>query len=393
MPRWLSTMIALLVGGALATALRGQDARAPLRMQDLPCTFCHTCDKPTPSNPCLRGCPRRVTAATLGETGPDVVILDELENLYLPVPFDHRGHAEMTMMTDGCIVCHHHSPQGSEHPACKTCHEISPKRDDVREPSLKEAYHRQCLNCHREWSGEVTCSICHRPKTGAADEVPTVGKILGEMHPPIPEPHTEIYEPKAKPAPGEKIIFRHKEHIHRFGLKCAECHREDNCSRCHEKGQEHVQRVRTLEQHHKPCANCHDVDNKDACKGCHWKEGEARPKAFDHADKGWALGKYHVELGCRTCHKRIPFRKPERDCNACHGDWQPDTFDHAVTGQVLDANHEDAGCTECHADRKFDNPPRCDGCHEKDEGLAFPAQRPGPLAIPSQREKTDSSGD
>jgi hypothetical protein len=321
-----------------------------------------------------------------------VIILDELENLYLPVPFDHGGHAEMTMMTDGCVVCHHHTPEGAAHPACKTCHEVSAKQEAIRQPSLKAAYHRQCMSCHREWSGETECGICHLPKTGATDEVPTVGSILGKMHPPIPEPDEEIYEPKATSAPGEKVIFRHREHIHRFGLKCAECHREDNCARCHEKGKQHVQQTRTLEQHHRPCANCHDVDDEATCKRCHWKEGEPKPKAFDHADQGWVLGKHHDEIGCRACHKKIPFRKLERDCEACHGDWESGSFDHAVTGQVLDQNHEEADCTECHAERKFDRPPRCDECHEEDEGISFPAQRPGPLAIPSKREKLDSSG-
>lgn len=402
MPRSATAAAGLLMGQIVTVAAYAQHAGVPALPQELPCSFCHTCEKPTRSDPCLRTCPRTPGAAIAAEMsrehGPDVVILDELEELYLPVPFDHRGHAEMTMMTDGCRVCHHHSPEGSEHPECKSCHEISVQREDMRKPSLKAAYHRQCMNCHREWSGETKCVLCHPPKAGAT-EAPTVGSILKEMykeHPPIPEPVEEIYQPKSKPPPGEKVIFRHKEHTRRFGLKCAECHREDSCARCHEtgpEGKEHVQRERTLEEHHQPCANCHDMDNKDACDRCHWKEGKAKPKAFDHADAGWPLSKYHTKLACRTCHGEIPFQKLNRECDDCHSDWKVHTFKHAVTGQVLDENHEEADCSDCHAGRKFDRPPKCDECHEEDEGIAFPAQRPGPLAIPSRRESAGSAGE
>ena len=158
--------------------------------------------------------------------GPDVVILDELEDLYLPVPFDHRGHAHMAMMTDGCAVCHHHTPEDAEHPACKSCHGLSLDQQDARKPNLKVAYHRQCMACHREWSGANRCAACHPPKTDEPQQMPTVRDLLKGMPAPIPEPRVEkIYEPESKPDVGPKIVFRHKEHIS-FGLGCANCHRE-----------------------------------------------------------------------------------------------------------------------------------------------------------------------
>ena len=45
------------------------------------------------------------------ESGPDVVILRELESTYEAVPFEHRLHAKMAQMWDGCVTCHHRSPQ------------------------------------------------------------------------------------------------------------------------------------------------------------------------------------------------------------------------------------------------------------------------------------------
>jgi hypothetical protein len=398
MPRLPSMTISLLLGGALAAAVRAQDARAPITLQELPCTFCHTCDNPTAGAPCLRACPRTSAAAIaedmLRKRGPNVVILNELEDLYLPVPFDHRGHAHMALMTDRCEVCHHHAPEGSVQPACKNCHGVAPEQENIRKPNLKVAYHRQCMSCHREWSGETKCAACHPPKSGKGQKVPTVEELLKEMPAPIPEPRIEmIYEPESKPEVGPKIVFRHKEHIN-FGLECASCHHEDSCSRCHAIGAGQERPSGIPAEGHRACAGCHDVENKDACDHCHWREGERKPKPFDHARRtGWPLSRHHAEVGCRGCHQALPFRKLDRDCNLCHGDWKPDTFDHAVTGQVLDENHEEANCVDCHADRKFDSPPKCDECHEEDEGIAFPAQRPGPLAIPSQRENTRSTGD
>jgi hypothetical protein len=326
--------------------------------------------------------------------GPDVVILDELENLYLPVPFDHRGHADMAAMTEGCAVCHHYTPEGSAHPACKSCHETSPRREDMRKPSLKAAYHRQCMSCHREWSGATRCAACHPPKIGTGQKMPTVESLLAPMHPPIPEPHTKIYELKSKPRAGANVIFRHKEHIDRFGLKCAECHREESCSHCHKEAAADESRPTTFgDDCHRPCAGCHDVKNKDACDHCHWNEGERKPEPFDHASTGWPLGEYHTTLSCRTCHEQVPFIKLDDDCNTCHGDWGPASFDHAVTGQLLDKNHEDIDCADCHSERKFDIPPKCDECHDEDSGIVFPTKKPGPLVIPFHRVGDRPPGD
>lgn len=357
------------------------------------CHMCHKCSNPTKENPCLQMCPRIVAEAIIAKKfaakhGPDVVILSALEGRFLPVPFDHEGHADMADMTGGCAVCHHFTPEGEKHPACKTCHEVAPMREDIRKPGLKGAYHRQCMGCHREWSGDTRCVLCHAPKTGVGQEaMPTKDDLVGQMHPPIPEPDTEIYESTSASAPGKHVIFRHKEHVHRFGLKCVDCHREDNCSRCHEEGKKHTQRVRTLEEHHQPCADCHDADSEDLCDRCHWEEGKPKPPPFDHADTGWPLNRFHEGRSCRVCHKNVPFAKLSRDCDACHSGWSPETFDHAITGQTLSEDHAEVDCEDCHADRNFTTAPSCDECHDEDEGIAFPAKRPGPFMEPAVPKK------
>jgi hypothetical protein len=121
-----------------------------------------------------------------------------------------------------------------------------------------------------------------------------------------------------------------------------------------------------------------EARESDRCQRCHWKEGQPKPEPFDHASTGWPLSKYHQGRICRECHVGVPFMKLDRDCNRCHSDWSPTTFDHRVTGQILDENHAEHDCDVCHVERRFDRPPTCDDCHEEEEGISFPAKRPGP---------------
>lgn len=388
MPRSLTKLAILLLGGTFATVVRAQGQPTPTPVPEPLCSACHTCDRPTPKSLCLRGCNRgSVGAVANGLTPgriPDVIILNELEDLYLPVPFDHKGHADMAGMTKGCVVCHHYTGEGVTHPACKTCHEVAPPTADMRKPGLKGAYHRQCLACHREWSHETACEICHAPKAGRGLErgispTPTKDDIVGQMHPPIPEPETTIYKTKYKQVPGTNVTFRHKEHIHRFGYSCAECHREDSCSRCHEEGKSEAGRPKTLEEHHNPCATCHDMEAPDRCDHCHWSKAGPEPPRFDHARTGWTLSRFHSGANCRVCHRTLRFVALDRACQECHADWSQATFDHKVTGQSLDETHAEIDCAECHADRAFDRPPTCVECHEEEEGIVFPGQRPGPV--------------
>ena len=103
-----------------------------------------------------------IVATQPAEKPPDVVVLKELEALYQPVPFDHRSHAKMAEMWGGCTTCHHRQPDAATRPlltqACRTCHSREEKTAEMKMPSLKAAYHRQCLNCHREWMHDNAAS-------------------------------------------------------------------------------------------------------------------------------------------------------------------------------------------------------------------------------------------
>ena len=340
------------------------------------CSQCHTCANPTPGNLCLKSpCRRHLTTGageeSSGPEGPDVLILDRIEGAYLPVPFDHKGHAKMAEMAGGCATCHHFTPAGERPPLCRSCHDVNSSGTDIHKPGLKGAYHQQCMNCHRDWIDETDCGICHvGRKQGVADDAQaTRDDLTGRVHPPIPEPSGNFYQGPVSSGAETPVVFRHQEHVQRFGLNCVECHHESNCKSCHTRDSKEDEAALRL-QHHKRCLRCHKSDmdgsKKDArCERCHWQAGQPAPKRFDHASTGWPLKQYHAAVDCRACHASIPFTKAAKDCTACHaGGWDADTFDHSVTGQLLDENHAEVDCADCHRNGKYDQPPACDECHD-----------------------------
>jgi len=253
--------------------------------------------------------------------------MDQLSAQYVPVIFAHKLHAQMTEISGGCAVCHHFNPS-HKILACRECHSTT-SPDDLTKPGLKGAYHRQCLNCHREWSHETECAVCHAKKTAESVPVavPDPTDIMGILHPNVEEPSVKVY--KTKYEQGGLVTFRHDEHVKLFGFKCVSCHREENCSRCHEP-QGKQERIKTLKEHHSPCANCHETAAE--------KTGS---------------------------------------CAHCHSDKETPPFSHEKTGLVLDDSHKDTACFECHVGSKFDQKPVCSGCHEEEEKISYPEKLPG----------------
>lgn len=310
------------------------------------------------------------------DLGPDVVVMKELVHQYEAVTFNHKTHAVMAEMWDGCETCHHRSPTpttrpantlahdslphtqeaSAEIPACKSCHPASAE-ETIELPNLKGAYHRQCLNCHREWMHENACAACHEPRLGPDGTQiatrPTTGKgdIVGRMHPPTPEPDVIHYRTRVTPAVGANAVFRHKEHTADYGLRCVSCHRNDNCSHCHDARNNTVSTVpaaptptilkpgRTWKDSHGPCIACHQEDH---CRTCHYKDNQSTPPPFDHASTGQALDKDHHALTCFQCHSTLKSRS-----NVTCGDAT---------------------------------------CHKPELAIAYPLHRPGPqVALPSTR--------
>ncbi len=333
----------------------------PLRHLD--CSECHTCDRPTAKEPCLIACPRIAAAHSTSKhslkEAPDSMVLNTLENLYGPVAFNHKQHAEMSEMGFDCATCHHYSPAG-EIPSCNECHPAEGISVNLSQPNLKGAYHRQCLGCHREWNHETKCIVCHEPErfTGAEDVVQDPTDILGISHPVITVPTKKVYDtPYDK---GPKVTFYHNEHVDLFDLKCVDCHQEENCGYCHHLGKT-TPVVKTMEEVHSICNDCH---LEDKCSKCH---GYEEKPPFTHDVSGWHLSKYHTDLECRNCHptgKRISTMNG--DCTNCHAGWNQSNFRHSVVGLQLDETHLEFECEDCHADLHYHQTPTCDNCHDDD---------------------------
>lgn len=352
----LSVLLALLVA-CPATFLAAQESDE----QALDCSSCHVCENPTAADPCLRKqqCPRHELSTRLeADMGPDVVILDQLEDLYVPVRFDHAAHAGMVEMGEGCETCHHFTPPNSEHPACRECHPASIQHEDLAQPGLKGAYHRQCMDCHTEWDHDTKCEVCHAKKAG--------GRLHGTATTFSHERHydaigmKELIVFETEYDEGDKVPFHHLNHSRKYELNCSLCHVQQSCSQCHVNGSEsHPMGSPDEVDMHDTCYICHQ-DNE--CETCHGRDPD---DLFDHASTGWPLKPYHAELHCRSCHGSTgKYTRPDPACSNCHpGGWDADSFDHAVTGVALGEIHLEADCSDCHQAGPGEAS-SCDACHD-----------------------------
>jgi hypothetical protein len=334
------------------------------------CSDCHSCKKPTADNPCLITCPRSRANPKDINSGPETVVLNELEWEYDAVVFNHRYHAEMSAMGGECTDCHHFS-EGGRIASCKECHPVGDV-SEMKQPGLKAAYHRQCMTCHQTWSGVTSCEMCHAKKNAPGFDITAQHDLNSEpskrFFPPMNEPEKKVWQSTFDN--GSVVTFFHKNHTEKYGVECATCHHAEGCGSCHRKGTT-TQSVRHSEEAlHGICNTCHA---EMSCKQCHLKE-EAQP--FSHDRTGWPLGKYHKHSACRNCHgEPHHFNKPSPECNSCHSHWNTTTFDHGRTGLVLNETHKTLECENCHTKRDFKAPPACVECHGTD--IAYPASLPG----------------
>jgi hypothetical protein len=378
----LVSIAALLtaVGIACAQPARTDPHAFPKEMRNK-CQLCHSCPTPTKTNPCLIACPRSKDSQGIHATdeAPDVLLMNKMTKQYGPVIFSHRAHAKMSEMSGGCFGCHHYNDTAMRILKCDDCHSVERKRENVNVPDLKGAYHRLCMKCHRQWTGATSCSGCHlerNAKPTPADLARSSAQAKPE-HPSVTIPERKVFE---TPAQGKSVVtFFHSDHATRFGLKCADCHRNEGCVRCHETKEASAARTaaakpkaedRTFEEIHRQCSSCHSAKS---CESCHRDKPMA---AFDHAAaSGWALGRFHEKVNCQKCHGTSrQFTKLDKTCTSCHTKWLTGGFKHAVTGIALDETHAAVDCAECHQKKDFSVPPSCTSCHDD---KSFPKQLPG----------------
>jgi hypothetical protein len=365
----ISNSVLLLLPAAVASTLLLFLAAAPVSAQTkhatdtkLVCSDCHSCDHPSKTRPCLKEgiCPRHQAMADLpADMGPDVALLDELENLYEPVRFQHKAHAQMVRFSGGCETCHHFTPPNADHPACKDCHPKEILLEDLAQPGLKGAYHRSCMKCHTEWDQDTACEVCHAKKGQAqlASDFPHGHYKQIELE--------ELILFDTDHAEGDQVPFHHRNHSVLYERDCTECHQAQSCEKCHVQGEAPHPMGRPAETNlHETCFRCH---REEPCSQCHGRDPD---DLFTHASTGWPLQKYHSGLRCRSCHgQRGAFMKLEPRCENCHPQgWDAATFNHQVTGVRLDETHVEFDCTDCHT-KGVGSGADCSGCH--DDGRTY----------------------
>ncbi|MCX7797618.1 MAG: hypothetical protein N2249_03235 [Melioribacter sp.] len=343
--------------------------------QQLNCSTCHSCQIPTKENPCLRACPREsmIRIDQKPEEGPRILTINKIKetDIYEPVIFSHLAHAEMAEISGGCRTCHHYNPPGNVI-ACSECHGLQRKREDVSKPDLKGAFHRQCMNCHRAWSGNTDCLVCHQLKGKGKLVSQNKELIVKRIHPEIKAPNKITYTTNA--TAGKQVTFYHNEHVNLFNYECGDCHKNDNCVKCHSKINTVSTSKKSTKELHNKCSNCHDTNSKVNCSFCH-SEKEKGP--FNHLVRtGFDITKFHSKLSCSRCHTtKNKFSGLSNECSFCHGKWSWDNFNHKITGFILDETHGELECNSCHKEPTYSKLD-CSDCHED---KSYPKDKPGRL--------------
>ncbi|PIW01204.1 MAG: hypothetical protein COW42_05645, partial [Deltaproteobacteria bacterium CG17_big_fil_post_rev_8_21_14_2_50_63_7] len=81
--------------------------------------------------------------------GKEIVILKASKG---DVSFPHREHQGKFE----CTTCHHKTPPNGTPEACSHCHGVVEEA-----PSMKDALHKRCKDCHKEQNGPTQCTECH----------------------------------------------------------------------------------------------------------------------------------------------------------------------------------------------------------------------------------------
>lgn len=97
-------------------------------------------------------------AGLASAAAPDKIVIKEIQKSKAPVAFDHKGHGAKVK---DCQACHHKDAAGKEQ-KCGTCHGAKAEGKKV---DLKEAFHKQCRDCHKKGAkGPTKCDECHPKK-------------------------------------------------------------------------------------------------------------------------------------------------------------------------------------------------------------------------------------
>jgi hypothetical protein len=210
------------------------------------------------------------------KTGPQTVKLESLAAVYDPVTFSHDMHS---LVAEDCAACHHRSPAGQT-PACSKCHRASADSKESGLPGLKDAYHGQCIGCHKKMDmGPRGCKDCHAARTApvSASSKAPAQKPVKQATATIPETLTlSSLENRYDPA-----TFSHGMHT-QMTEDCATCHHHSpggqtpSCGECHGApfDPKNLNMPGLKGAYHLQCLGCHKEmgAGPSGCTQCHSKK-------------------------------------------------------------------------------------------------------------------------
>jgi len=269
-------------------------------------------------------------------------IVNEYSDIYEPVRFMHRKHANVLI---DCTLCHHRMPreegdtygmpvtmnllrEKEEVPAgCADCHgrPFNPKQ--LHTPSLKGAYHQLCMDCHNE-----------------SEQVPHArGPVLYSAMVRGPIARTlDTRAPTDCLACHPKRVPDHKELVQLTG---------------------EVDALAVTQN----CLSCHEKEGKAILKTSHWNWQGPSPYTMGH-EKRIDLGKRHSTIN-NFC---ININGNWERCTSCHigYGWKDETFDFDDMSKI--------DCLVCHdTTQSYKKAPPGAGFPKKDVDLINVAQNVG----------------
>ncbi len=318
------------------------------------------------------------------ESGADLIVIDSMIVMgpleRPPVAFFHSRHTEaLARINRDCSTCHMADDKGRLSPKFK-------RLVDADRQAVTDAYHVNCIACHRELagpnqkSGPQTCGGCHR-------ENPAVASTWNDI------------------AFDKSLHYRH---VKANGEKCERCHheydkknkqlvyakgQEGSCAYCHKDSP--VDNAMMLkEASHFQCIGCHrDRMSKNqlagpiSCLGCHdadyqtgievakelprlkrnqpdvvmVKTGEEiqpqgtepsamYPVPFDHRSHET------YNDSCKACH-----HASLASCSSCHTNAGKAEGDKVKLARAMHSVSSHASCIGCHQAKQ--EAPECAGCH------------------------------
>ncbi len=292
-------------------------------------------------------------------TRPDVA--DERQDIGFDkvLHFKHTATSAIPPKDDpkkNCAACHHVYDSATQklvwgkdkEDSCRACHMIPADRDKAlkknplakddqgelaKRPTLPDAAHAACVNCHQSIAakkqadiktGPVECAGCHSIEAQAKLKAELGNDLVAGSI-----PRLERGQPDAVlllPVPGKKdaevagtmrpVSFNHKLHEAK-NADCRTCHHKKiaACGECHTlEGKAEGGFVNLAQAMHK-------VDSARSCVGCHNAQT--------------------MKPSCAGCHSTMPKELPKDSCGQCHTAPQGVAPEKAEDGSLMKLGKEE----------------------------------------------------